>query len=65
VTAFNMSCQSARNKLRRWMRRERLPRNRNGWHCSRIAVRGRNRQCVTDATRHRVTVGFVWRQRRR
>jgi hypothetical protein len=65
VIAVNMPCRSARNKLRRWLRRERLPRNRNGWYCTRrSAIRGRNRQCANLTTR-RGNLAFVWRQRRR
>ena len=30
-----VTCQSARNKLRRWLRRGRLPKNQNGWLCYR------------------------------
>jgi hypothetical protein len=62
VTALNMTCRSARNKLRRWLRRERLPHNVNGCDCKRIAVHGRNRQCGTSLRRG--NVGLVWRQRK-
>jgi hypothetical protein len=31
-----MPCSSARNKLRRWLRRDQLPRNRSGWYCYRL-----------------------------
>jgi hypothetical protein len=65
VTAFNMPCRSARSKLRRWMRRQRLPNNPRGWRCAGFsAIRGRNSQCVRDV-RARGHIGFVWRQRRR
>jgi hypothetical protein len=69
VTAFNMGCPSARNKLRRWLRRDRplhSPPSRPGaWDCRRIAIRGRNRQCSISPRRRGATMGFVWRQRRR
>src|SRR5215207_4907884 len=31
-----MTCRSARTKLRRWLPRDRLPRNPNGWYCYRL-----------------------------
>jgi hypothetical protein len=31
-----MTCHSARTKLRRWLPRDRLPRNPNGWYCYRL-----------------------------
>jgi hypothetical protein len=32
-----MPCRSARAKLRRWLRRGQLPRNRSGWYCYRLS----------------------------
>jgi hypothetical protein len=43
VFADFMPCRSARAKLRRWLRRDRLPRNREGWYCYRLG--GRVRAC--------------------
>jgi len=65
VSAFNMGCTSARNKLRRWLRRDRLPRDRNGWHCYRSGVPGKNRQCITFSTQTGDPVGFDFLLRRR
>lgn len=31
-----MPCSSARSKLRRWLRRDQLPRNPSGWYCYRL-----------------------------
>jgi hypothetical protein len=36
VFADFMPCRSARAKLRRWLPRDRLPRNRDGWYCYRL-----------------------------
>lgn len=36
VFADFMPCRSARAKLRRWLPRGRLPRNRDGWYCYRL-----------------------------
>jgi hypothetical protein len=65
VSAFNMGCKSVRAKLRRWLPRDRLPNNREGWHCYRSGVPGKNRQCITFATKSRDPVGFSFLQRRR
>ncbi len=43
VFADFMPCRSARAKLRRWLRRGRLPRKENGWYCYRLG--GRVRAC--------------------
>jgi hypothetical protein len=49
VFADFMPCRSARAKLRRWLRRDRLPRNRNGWYCYRLS--GRVRACTYPGRR--------------
>jgi hypothetical protein len=36
IETFNLTCFSAREKLRRWLQRERLPRNPVGWNCWRM-----------------------------
>jgi len=33
IDAVNLTCFSAREKLGRWLRRERLPHNPYGWNC--------------------------------
>jgi len=65
VSAFNMGCRSARAKLRRWLGRGRLPHNRDGWHCGLSGVPGKNRQCITFATKTGDPVGFNFLLRRR
>ena len=37
IQAHNMTCASARSKLRRWLRRGSLPENQYGWYCDRKA----------------------------
>jgi hypothetical protein len=49
VFADFMPCRSARAKLRRWLPRERLPRNRNGWFCYRFS--GRVHACTYPGER--------------
>jgi hypothetical protein len=49
VFADFMPCRSARTKLRRWLRRNRLPRNRDGWHCYRLS--GSVRACTFPGKR--------------
>jgi hypothetical protein len=64
VSAFNMSCRSTRAKLRRWLGRDRLPRNPDGWYCRRSGVPGVNRQCITYATESGDPKGFSFWLRR-
>jgi hypothetical protein len=65
VSAFNMGCRSTRSKLRRWLGRDRLPRNPEGWDCYRSGVPGKNRQCTTYETRTGDPKGFSFLMRRR
>lgn len=48
-----MPCRSARAKLRRWLRRDQLPRKQNGWYCYRLSelVRGCSYPGKQDANR--------------
>jgi hypothetical protein len=63
VSAFNMGCKSVRAKLRRWLGRNQLPRNPDGWSCNRSGVPGKNRQCITYQPGD--PIGFSWLQQRR
>jgi hypothetical protein len=51
VFADFMPCRSARAKLRRWLRRDRLPRKRNGWYCRRLGD-GVLRACSSPGRRN-------------
>ena len=63
ISVVNTSCKSVRNKLRRWLRREQLPHNRDGWFCESFSVvRGTNRQCSSIEPK---VVGFFFRKRHR
>jgi hypothetical protein len=61
VFADFMPCRSARAKLRRWLPRDRLPRNRDGWYCYRLS--GVLRACSYPGKRG-ATQGFTFWLRR-
>jgi hypothetical protein len=63
LSAFNMGCPSARAKLRRWLRRGRLPHNGlDGWDCTNLhAGRG---QCIDYGTVSGDPIGFKYKLRR-
>jgi len=53
-----MPCPSARNKLRRWLHRDQLPKNPLGWYCYRLG--GVVHACTYPGKRGPGRLGFTF-----